>query len=284
MVIEMSKKYEVDVVVVGGGTSGCMAAIAAARLGLSTMLIEKTGVVGGVGATTLMGSFANLLVTTNLKKTVDGIVLELMEKMLLLGAFPYKNIQETVNGKLKAPFTIPYKPELYSQALVEMLEENHVITLLNTNFTDGINHSDYSKTLTFYYGPQVVETHSKVVIDATGNADVAQALGSEINKNSNATHGCLMRIADVDIDRVYEVIKEEKEWQVDETYEPWLRKQIGIKTKDSLGRFSHLVDPLHYDHAPMKDLKDGKLSDRRLAYIEERYKKEGIIYTLELCL
>ncbi|MDW7659130.1 MAG: FAD-dependent oxidoreductase, partial [Bacillota bacterium] len=38
-----------DVVVVGGGPAGCAAAVSAAREGANTLLIEATGVLGGMG-------------------------------------------------------------------------------------------------------------------------------------------------------------------------------------------------------------------------------------------
>ena len=40
-------KLRTDVVVVGGGTAGCFAAIAAAKAGAKTILVEKNGILGG---------------------------------------------------------------------------------------------------------------------------------------------------------------------------------------------------------------------------------------------
>src|SRR6056297_2799420 len=45
---------EVEVLVVGGGPAGFAAAVASARLGADTLLIESSGAVGGVATTGLM--------------------------------------------------------------------------------------------------------------------------------------------------------------------------------------------------------------------------------------
>lgn len=46
-----------DVIVVGGGPSGCAAAIAAAREGAKTLLIEGTGALGGMGTSGLLNAW-----------------------------------------------------------------------------------------------------------------------------------------------------------------------------------------------------------------------------------
>ena len=46
--IEAKSYGEYDVVVCGGGTAGCFAAIAAAREGATTLLIERSFAVGGM--------------------------------------------------------------------------------------------------------------------------------------------------------------------------------------------------------------------------------------------
>ena len=45
---------EFDVIVIGGGPSGCTAAAAAAREGARTLLIESTGSLGGSGTSALV--------------------------------------------------------------------------------------------------------------------------------------------------------------------------------------------------------------------------------------
>ena len=48
---------EWDVIVVGGGPSGCAAATAAAREGAKTLLIEGTGALGGMGTSGLLNAW-----------------------------------------------------------------------------------------------------------------------------------------------------------------------------------------------------------------------------------
>ena len=49
-----------DVIVVGGGPSGCAAATAAAREGAKTLLMEGTGALGGMGTSGLLNAWCPL--------------------------------------------------------------------------------------------------------------------------------------------------------------------------------------------------------------------------------
>ena len=70
---------QVDVLVVGGGPAGCAAAIAAAREGAGTLLVEQFGFLGGMGTAGLVPAFCPF--TDREKLITRGIALEILEEM-----------------------------------------------------------------------------------------------------------------------------------------------------------------------------------------------------------
>ena len=81
---------EFDVIVAGGGTAGVVAAIASARNGAKTALIEGKGYVGGtvVEGGTALHSFFNLWTAfpgVEKRQVVRGIPQEIIDRLLLIG-------------------------------------------------------------------------------------------------------------------------------------------------------------------------------------------------------
>ncbi len=79
-----------DVIVAGGGTAGAVAALAAARNGAKTALIEGKGYVGGtvVEGGTALHSFFNLWKAfpgVEKRQVVRGIPQEIIDRLLLVG-------------------------------------------------------------------------------------------------------------------------------------------------------------------------------------------------------
>ncbi len=74
---EIPERYQVDVLVVGGGPAGFGAAVAAARNGANTMLIEQTGVLGGMATSGLVGPFMTCYDNDVTEQVVKGIFDEL---------------------------------------------------------------------------------------------------------------------------------------------------------------------------------------------------------------
>ncbi|MDE6997923.1 MAG: FAD-dependent oxidoreductase [Oscillospiraceae bacterium] len=268
---------------VGAGTSGALCAVAAARCGLKTILLERTGMVGGVASTTLMGSFANLMVNTRLVPMTGGVIRELIDRMVCAGGMPYQSANEAVSGKIGKPFTIPFQPALYENVLIEMLEEAGVQLLLNCALVSGETLASGKKQLDLAAGIQRLRVYAEVVVDATGNAEAAASFGAETSQFHNVTYGCLMRIGSVTIDKTLRYIRERTPWKADPVFDEWFRKQE-VFSDSSLRGLKHLLDPVCYDHAPMRDQEDKAMNDSKWAYIEERYQAEHVIYTLELSL
>ncbi|MCK5802080.1 MAG: FAD-dependent oxidoreductase, partial [Lentisphaeria bacterium] len=68
-----------DVIVVGGGPAGCAAATAAAREGARTLLLEATGVLGGMGTSGLVPWFCGY--TDGEKVIARGLAARVREEL-----------------------------------------------------------------------------------------------------------------------------------------------------------------------------------------------------------
>ena len=75
-------RAEADVVVCGGGTAGAIAAIASARTGAATLLIDQYGRVGGMASTSM--SFLGVSDAGG-RRALGGIGAELFERLEAIG-------------------------------------------------------------------------------------------------------------------------------------------------------------------------------------------------------
>ena len=62
---------EFDVIVAGGGTAGCIAALAAARNGAKTLVVEKNRCLGGQFTSGMQGAWVGF--SDKLKRCVGGM-------------------------------------------------------------------------------------------------------------------------------------------------------------------------------------------------------------------
>lgn len=162
-----------DVLVVGGGPAGIGAAIASARSGAETMLVEQYGYVGGnltVAQINPMFTFH----TVEGEQIVSGIAGEFVSRMVEKG---YSGGHMTDLTFDNASMT-PLNPEGSKVILLDMLEESGVKLLLHTMCVDAVAKDGRVKAV-------IVENKSgraaicpKVVIDCTGDGDVAVKAGA----------------------------------------------------------------------------------------------------------
>ena len=171
-----------DVLVVGGGPAGVAAAIAAARAGAKTLLIERFGYLGGTATASLMAcinGFRNQ-VEPDATQTVRGIAEEIILRLKAmdgLGRSPYQQKSyPTEPGKLEYSYAVDTEKLKY--VTLKMCVEAGVDLLFHTWFCDQIVDSAAVRGAIVENKSGRQALMAKVVVDASGDADVAARAGA----------------------------------------------------------------------------------------------------------
>src|SRR5690242_4945169 len=137
---------DVDVLVVGGGPAGLSAAIAAAREGAQTLLVERFGYLGGTATVSLMAcinGFRNQSPVDperGAPQVVRGIAEELvleLKKVGGLGRSPYpQKAYATEPGEMEYSYAID--TEKFKHTVLRLAVEAKVELLFHTYFCDSI--------------------------------------------------------------------------------------------------------------------------------------------------
>lgn len=154
---------DVDVLVAGGGVAGVSAAIAAARLGAKVLLVERYGFLGGMAT-------AGLVITV--PPMNNGLQLEITQRLQELGSYvPLKSSSEAEEDI--GAITHAFDPEAMKIVFIKMLRENKVNLLLHTLIVNAYmeNNTIRGVIIENKSGRQAIL--AKVIVDATGDADVA---------------------------------------------------------------------------------------------------------------
>ncbi len=190
-------KTRYDVIVVGGGPAGIMATVQAARLGASTLLIEKSGQLGGT-TTTGGVNFPGLFHAWT-KPIVGGVAWELIERVT----------QET--GSTLPDFSQqkqrPHHTEhvlvdrfVYAMLCDEFVLESGADCLFHAIPT-GVSENGTEKTVTVACKEGAHELRARVVIDATGDANLATVAGYTIRESETLQPGTMVcKLAGYDMD------------------------------------------------------------------------------------
>ncbi len=169
---EIEIKYDVDVLVVGGGTAGTFAAISAARRGAKVLLVEKNGVLGGT-MTTCGVNFPGLFYAWG-KQIISGPCYESIERTAALGGAKIPEI--TRKPQYHFLEQIRLNKFIYMCVLDEMCKESGVDVV----FHSMLSHIEEKENgvfavVTGKIGMFAVKAYC--VIDATGDANVTTMMG-----------------------------------------------------------------------------------------------------------
>jgi hypothetical protein len=171
-----------DVVVVGAGPAGCLAALAARRNGADTLLIERDSYLGGM----MTGGFVNSMFGFRLNRDyvryiptsswetpllVNGISLDLVTRLQKeRGTLDQHHPGDPSQREI-------FDPEIMKQVLDDMMEESRVEVLFNTFAFDAIVEDNVMKGVVVANKSGCQAVLADVIVDASGDADIAAAAG-----------------------------------------------------------------------------------------------------------
>ena len=167
---------DADVVVCGGGPGGFPAAIAAARHGAKTVLIERYGCLGGLATTGLVAPILAQHAHESDTPIVAGLLREITERMHAIGGAPTweEALQE---------WGIRFDAEALKIVLDEMVQESGVHLMLHTWIADVLTEQGRISAVIVENKSGRQAVTGKIFIDATGDADIAFRAGAP------TTHG-----------------------------------------------------------------------------------------------
>jgi len=173
-VAEVRCGWRGDVVVVGGGSAGCSAAVAAARAGARTLLVESGGFLGGTGTRVLDTFYGFYAPGERGERVVGGIGWEVCEQLAKREmSFERPNTYGAGTG-------VTYEPEALKVVWDELVSGAGADLLLYGLMAAAVVDDGRVVGVVVETKAGPMRLDATVVVDATGEGDVAWRAGAEL--------------------------------------------------------------------------------------------------------
>lgn len=192
---ELAVRGEYDVLVAGGGLGGVAAALAAARAGARTVLVERNSYLGGVATAGMCCSIFNCYYTGGPQPRLGttGIAVEVADALAEAAGFGRK--WHAHKGHLI------YDLEQAKLVLLNLLEQAGVEVLANAYLAEALCDGPRVRGVVIESKAGREALVAETVVDATGDSDVAVRARVPVRTvGAKGLHSLCFRLGNVDVD------------------------------------------------------------------------------------
>ena len=208
---------KVDVLIVGGGPAGIAAALAAAKNGSKTLLVEQHGYLGGMATAGMVMPIMTSFDRDGDKQIIKGLFDEFVTELEKEGGgiHPSK-VHEPSPYASYAPFAhdhvTPFDPEIFKVVAFRMMRKYGVELKLHSSFIKPVMDKEKVRGAIIFNKSGYEAILAKVTVDCTGDADVSRKSGCEVVKGREKDGlmqpvSLFFRVRDVDEKKVDDYMK-----------------------------------------------------------------------------
>jgi len=173
---------ECDVLVCGGGSAGVAAAIASARNGARTMLLERYGFCGGICVGALVHTLDGLRNCRDYDQfVVGGIGRELVDRLSVEGGMAIAD---------NPPECVMFNPEAFKLVADSMLEDAGVEVLFHLHAAAAERDGRIVRSVIAGGKEGIWRIQARQIVDASGDGDISAFAGTPFEK-----HGLLQTMS-----------------------------------------------------------------------------------------
>jgi len=170
-----------DVVVLGGGSAGVAAAVAAARKGLRVVLIERNAYLGGKATAAEVGTVCGLYRFSKNERSeyiVNGFAKEFAEKLRVLSKSEPLHATEGVHY-------LPYNIEAFKKICLDLVSENKITIYFNAVLEHVTVEQHKIRSVHIIADGNPITINLEALVDCSGDSVISQAANLPLIKSES---------------------------------------------------------------------------------------------------